>query len=160
LAAHTMTPEEHIHEQDLLEKLNQLDRKINDLRGRKKPTDDDRQSLQTAEVDRNLALAELVQFQTDLAERHGVTAGKVYELAQVQKQIPDNAALVAWVDLPVVRNWKKPEGDHWACLLKRTGDPIWVSIQGTGPDGAYTKADDQLAPRFRHSIKELHAKED
>jgi len=160
LAAHTMTPEEQIHEQDLLEKLNQLDRKIDDLRGRKKPTEDERQSLKTAEADRNLALAELVQFQTDLAERHGVTAGKVYQLAQIQKQIPENAALVAWVDLPVVRNWKMPEGDHWACLVKRTGDPIWVSIQGTGPDGAYTNADDQLAPRFRHSINVAHSKED
>jgi CHAT domain-containing protein len=37
-----------------------------------------------------------------------------------------------------------PNGEHWACVVRQRGEPIWVKLPGTGPDGGWTKDDDEL----------------
>src|SRR4029077_3581127 len=133
---------------------------LGELRERGPKTDADKEQLKKLEADRNAAQAEVVKFHAGGAGKGGPPAGKVYDLAQIQKQIPDDAALVAWVDLPLVPDWNDRSGDHWACLLKKTGEPIWVQLRGTGPEGTWTKNDDRLAIRFRNSVKERNAKGD
>jgi CHAT domain-containing protein len=67
---------------------------------------------------------------------------------------------LAWVDLPRVPDWHDPQGDHWACVVKRTGDPVWVQLHGTGAGRAWTDEDDRLAARFCGSVNDRHPKED
>jgi CHAT domain-containing protein len=81
--------------------------------------------------------------------RYGVKSGEVYDLGRVQKQLPADAALVAWVDLPFVPNWHEAKGDHWACVVRSTGEPVWVQLEGTGLDGAWTTDDEKLAVKAR-----------
>jgi CHAT domain-containing protein len=67
---------------------------------------------------------------------------------------------LAWVDLPGGPNVKDPNGDHWACLAKATGDPLWVRLRGTGANATWTDADDRLAARVRATVAARHPKED
>jgi hypothetical protein len=69
----------------------------------------------------------------------------VLPLAEVQVALAADAALVFWVDLPLT-------GDHWGCVVRRTGPPAWVRLKGTGPEGAWTEADDKLPHRLRDNL--------
>jgi CHAT domain-containing protein len=53
-----------------------------------------------------------------------------------------------------------PNGEHWACLVKGTGDPVWVPLRRTDPAGAGTDADDQFAARVRAAVADRHPTED
>src|SRR5262249_16187142 len=82
-------------EQDLLDRLDGLDRRLALLRrpgGDTGPADALRRERDTLQ-------AKLTQFEADIAERRGVAAGKVYDLARVQQQLAEDVALVGWVDV-------------------------------------------------------------
>lgn len=157
LAAQPSSPEERKSEQALLEKLSRLDRQIDELRIRYRRMDADRRNIDKLEAERNATQAELVQFQDGLAKTHGATGGRVYDLATIQKQVPEDTALVAWIDLPFVPNWRDPKGDHWACVVRRTGAPVWVQLDGTGDGEAWTNEDDQLDARTRRVLSDPKA---
>src|SRR5262249_54942155 len=40
-------------------------------------------------------------------------------------------------------------GEHWTCIVRRMGPPVWIRLSGTGPDNAWTPTDDGLASRLR-----------
>ncbi|HEY1376872.1 MAG TPA: CHAT domain-containing tetratricopeptide repeat protein, partial [Gemmataceae bacterium] len=149
LAARRVGDEDRRQERELLDRLNLLDRRIDALRGGDDRADADRRK---AEADRDAVQVELAQFRAGLADKYGVAAGQVYGLAQIQAQLPEDAALVAWVDLPAAPNWHDPKGDHWACLVRHQGDPVWVQLRGAGPGGAWTDGDDRLAARTRRAL--------
>ncbi len=44
--------------------------------------------------------------------------------------------------------------DHWACIVRHTGAPIWVRIEGTGPDQAWTETDDVRTEQVRQILSE------
>src|SRR5262249_57057354 len=95
---------------------------------------------------------EFVRLQADLASRHGGAAGEVYDLPRIQAQLREDAALLAWVDLSDQDERADPKGDHWACLVRHRGDPVWARLPGTGPNGAWTDEDDRLAFRVRRAL--------
>jgi CHAT domain-containing protein len=84
-----------------------------------------------------------------LAQRHGPAAGQVYELARIQAQLPADAALVSWVDIRGKPKAADPSGEHWACLVRQRGLPLWVKLPGSGEQGAWTKDDDALPAKVR-----------
>src|SRR5262249_45079249 len=55
-------------------------------------------------------------------------------------------------DLPREPKWTDRKGDHWACLVKRSGDPIWVQLRGTGTEDTWTEEDEARSRRFRRAI--------
>jgi CHAT domain-containing protein/tetratricopeptide (TPR) repeat protein len=74
----------------------------------------------------------------------------VLPLADIQERLAPDDALLFWVDLPSA-------GDHWGCVLRRGGMPIWVRLKGSGPNGAWT-ADDHTLPRlFRDDLARAEA---
>ena len=64
-------------------------------------------------------------------------------LDAIQKALPEGTALVGWID---------QDPYHWACLLRHTGDPVWVRLAGSGTDGTWTKQQDELAQRLRAEL--------
>jgi CHAT domain-containing protein len=64
----------------------------------------------------------------------------------------EEAALLTWVDLSDQDRREDPKGNHWACLVRHRGDPVWVRLTGTGPDGAWTGEDDSLTARARRAF--------
>src|SRR5262249_4780006 len=122
---------------ELLDKIDALDQRIEVSRAAGPAADADRGK---AGKDRETAQAELVRLLADPAAKHDVSAGQVYDLADIQRQLSEDGdeALVAWVDLPATPGWADPKGDHWACLVRRRGEPVLVQLPGTGDNGAWT----------------------
>jgi CHAT domain-containing protein/Tfp pilus assembly protein PilF len=141
LSARPLSAEERGREQELIGRLDLLDRQV----AAGGTADELRRQ-------RDAALTEFARFQADLASRYGVAAGEVYDLARIQAQLGEDAALLAWVDLSDQAKWADPKGDHWACLVRHQGAPVWVRLPGTGPDSAWTDEDERLAPRARRAF--------
>jgi CHAT domain-containing protein len=69
-----------------------------------------------------------------------------------QAQLPEDAALLAWLDLNELLQAAGRRGDHWACLLRRQGLPAWIRLPGTGPGGSWTEADARLPVEVRGAV--------
>ena len=103
---------------------------------------------------RELASIAVGEFQTKLAEQHGALTGQVARLNDVQAALPADAALVAWVDIPPPGpNAADPDGEHWGVVVRSRGIPAWIAIAGTGPNGLWTKDDNELASRARTELR-------
>jgi CHAT domain-containing protein/tetratricopeptide (TPR) repeat protein len=144
LTPRPLSPQERRREQELVGRLDLLDRQIAGPAGGA-GADDLRRRRDEAQM-------QLVRFQADLAARYGVAAGEVYDLARIQERLPDGAALLAWVDLSDQAKRTDPQGDHWACVVRRRGAPVWARLRGTGTGGAWTEDDDRLAVRARRAF--------
>ncbi len=141
-----LTAAERGREQELLGRLDFLDGRVAALpAGGGADADELRRQ-------RDAAQADFARFQADLASRYGVRAGEVYGLARIQAELPEDAALLAWLDLSDQDKRTDPKGDHWACLVRHSGAPAWVRLTGTGPDGGWTDDDDRLAARVRRAF--------
>ena len=103
---------------------------------------------------RELASIALGDFQTKLVQDHQALAGRVAQLNEIQKSMPADFALVAWVDIPPAGPAAAdPDGEHWGVVVRSGGVPAWVSIVGTGPGGLWTKEDNELAERVRTDLR-------
>jgi tetratricopeptide (TPR) repeat protein len=104
---------------------------------------------------RELASIALGEFQTKLVKDNGPPAGQAAQLKEIQAALPADAALVAWVDLaPVGPSTADPDGEHWGVVVRSKGIPAWIAIAGTGPQGLWTKDDDELAARARVGLRQ------
>lgn len=66
------------------------------------------------------------------------SAKQIWPLEKIQPTIPADAAIVLWLDV---------RKEHWACILRHSGQPIWQRLAGTGPDKRWTKEDNTLPQR-------------
>jgi CHAT domain-containing protein/Tfp pilus assembly protein PilF len=139
-AARPLTSAEHDREALLLGQAQALDERIGRLlavQARSQEQDKllDDLNRQASELRRQVLELEQ-QFETKYRE----LAGQPATLETVQKTLPEGMALIGWVD----------QGPyHWACLLRHSGDPIWVRIAGSGADGAWTKEEEGRTQRLR-----------
>src|SRR5262249_50665632 len=88
LSARPLSGEERRREQELLGRLDLLDRQVASLRAGGGADELRRR--------RDAAQTEFVRFQADLAGRYGVAAGEVYDLPRIQSQLREDTALLAW----------------------------------------------------------------
>jgi CHAT domain-containing protein len=139
-------------EEELLGRLQLLDRQLTALRAGMDRPDARQDQAVRLQDQRAEAQQRLDELEAALARRYGPAAGQVYDLARVQAQLPEDAALLAWVDLEDMRRAADPRGEHWACLLRRRGVPTWVHLAGSGPGGAWTESDSRLAEQVRDAV--------
>jgi Flp pilus assembly protein TadD len=78
--------------------------------------------------------------------------GRVLPLEHIQKQLPADAAVVVWIDLPPPTESTDPGAWHWACVVRRSGPPAWVRLPGSGAGKGWTEDDDELPGRFRQAL--------
>jgi len=103
---------------------------------------------------RELAKIALGEFQTKLVADHGELAGQVATLVEIQKVLPADAALVAWVDIPPTGpNAANRDGEHWGVVVRAHGVPRWVRVTGTGPEGRWTEDDTALPGLVRGELR-------
>jgi hypothetical protein len=147
--ARPLSEQERRREQELSGKMHLVDKQIAALLQPKEPTEELRQQIEQLQKQRDATVLELTQFAAELAQKHGPAAGQVYELPAIQKQLPADAALVGWLDLKAPPKAANPNGEHWACIVRQRGAPVWVKLSGSGPKDAWTEADDQLPGKVR-----------
>jgi tetratricopeptide (TPR) repeat protein len=99
------------------------------------------------------AYDELTAFAQQLEKKYGPIAGQVLPRAQIQKSLPCDAAFVAWLDIPGQPKSADPNGEHWAILLRSTGDPVWTRLSGSGDKNAWTDADTKLPGLLREALQ-------
>jgi CHAT domain-containing protein len=148
--ARPLDPAERRREHDLLDRLDALDRR---LAAPAKPGAD-KAAADDVRRERERLLAELTHFEAELAERHGVAAGQVYDLARVQRHLAEDEALVGWLDYAPAPPATEPAAEHWAYVVRRTGPPVWARLAGTGPDGAWAEDDSKLPRRLRAALSQ------
>ncbi len=74
-----------------------------------------------------------------------VSARQLVPLPELQVRLPDDAALVLWLDEPYLRQ-------QWACVVRRDGPPAWVLLSGSGKAGAWTADDLSLTTRLVEAV--------
>jgi CHAT domain-containing protein/tetratricopeptide (TPR) repeat protein len=142
-ALRPLTGQERARDDELRGRLQALDEQIGRLVSRPRRSQVDDQQLETLRQQQSEAEGRYLALQNELDAKYREFAGSASGLQEVQAAIPDDAALVGWLDT----DWH-----HGACLLRRTGDPVWVRILGTGADGAWTKDDDKRPGNLRDAL--------
>src|SRR5262249_54294592 len=94
---------------------------------------------------------ELTQQRRDLLARaHRRVAARsvdlVWSFTDVQKYLPADTAIIVWAS----------EYEHWACVLRRKGEPIWVKLTGTGLKGAWTTDEDLLPSQLYQALSDFN----
>src|SRR5262249_38274874 len=121
-----LTDVERLRLDDLYGRLNQVDKQLMGLVGIKEATAAQKQRRDDLLREYNQARSEWAQLQLNLEQLHGPAAGQVFSLSRIQKQLAANAALLVWLDVNTWPDMTDPQGDHWGCLVRASGMPIWV----------------------------------
>jgi hypothetical protein len=82
-----------------------------------------------------MLLARRVQIVAETSRR------RLLPFEVIQQHLPADAALVLWVDSDYLN-------EHWGCVLRRQGPPVWQALKGNGPAGAWADQDSRLAARL------------
>jgi CHAT domain-containing protein len=139
-AARPLTAAERGREALLLGQAQALDERIGKLLALKALSQEQDKLLEDLNRQASEIRRQALELEQQFESKYRALAGQPATLEAVQKALPEGTALIGWVD-------QDPE--HWACLLRHVGDPIWVRIPGPGKDGAWTKEQDELARRLR-----------
>jgi tetratricopeptide (TPR) repeat protein len=141
-----LSPAERQRQHTLATTLEGLARQVAAVLQVQPQTDQDRVRFQQLVRQRQAAEAELERLAALLSAR------QVSDRQRIQAQLPADAAWVAWVDPKVLPNAANANAEHWACVLRHRGAPIWVRLPGSGPGGIWTEDDDEVPNRFRLAV--------
>jgi CHAT domain-containing protein/tetratricopeptide (TPR) repeat protein len=148
----SLTPQESARLTQLVAELDRLDHLV------EVPIARPKDSAELAEIENLRRQRERAQFalgalRAELAAKHGPIGGKVAALSEIQSALPEDAALVAWVDRrPPGPKAADPSGEHWGVVLRVRGKPAWVRLPGTGPNHAWNDEDSRLVGAVRNAI--------
>ncbi len=97
---------------------------------------------------------EVTEFSPPSTKQPAATNGRVLHLERIQAQLPDDAALIAWVQQAESEGTLKPTHEHWACVVRRSGEPVWVRILSSVHAGDRTAENDDALDRFRDMLSQ------
>jgi CHAT domain-containing protein/tetratricopeptide (TPR) repeat protein len=148
----SLTPDERARMTKLVANLDRLDRLFEAPLAR--PTSKaEIAKIEELRRERERAQFALGALRAELAAKHGPIAGKAAALGEIQAALPDDAALVAWIDrLPPGPNAADPGGEHWGVVVRPRDKPAWVRLPGTGRDHAWTDDNSRLPGAVRNAI--------
>jgi CHAT domain-containing protein/Tfp pilus assembly protein PilF len=143
-ALRPLTAQERAQDDELRGRLHALDEQIGRLVSLPRRSQADDQQLEALRRQQSEAEGLCLALQNELDAKYREFVGRPSGLEAIQAAIPEDAAFVGWVDT---------DRRHGACLVRRTGDPIWVEILGTRADGAWTKNDDKRPDDLRAALR-------
>ena len=150
-----LTVEERQHESDLVGQLQQLDERIGRLVAKSGRTQAEDQRLEELRRRHDEIHGRFVAFENVLEERYRAFAGHPAGLAEVQDALPHDAALVGWVDLRSQgETYPSKRLRHWACIVRKSGEPIWIQIPGSGAEGAWAQEDADRPAALRAALSD------
>jgi len=137
---------------DLNDKLKDITKWLSARKPASAATDPKRAAAAESQWQRARLEAELLRLRAESALEVSAAAAEPYGLPRIQAQLPEDSALLAWIDFPALPGAADPDGEHWACLVRRTGPPAWVRLPGSGRAGAWTVDDDRLPERLQRAL--------
>jgi tetratricopeptide (TPR) repeat protein len=147
-------PADHSRHAELLRNLESLDQRLLAETAVKEPSAEQRRQREDLLGRRLQAQADLARFVQRLEKDYGPVAGLIFDREKIQASLPDDTALLAWVDLPRAGpRSANPDGEHWAVLLRRRGQPVWKRLPGSGPGNSWTEQDTDLARQLREAVQ-------
>jgi CHAT domain-containing protein/tetratricopeptide (TPR) repeat protein len=141
--------DEQAKQTELVNRLSRLDQLIEKTLSTKADTEELKKRRDELLTRRRRTQEELDAFAEHLAKTYGPAAGQAFERRQIQACLPADTALIAWLDSVARAKAADPNGEHWAILLRASGDPIWVRLRGSGDKDAWTDADSKLPAELR-----------
>src|SRR5271157_2474037 len=139
-AARPLTAAEHDREASLLGQAQAIDERIGKLLALKALSQEQDKLLEDLKRQGSELRRQVLELEQQFESKYGALAGQPATLEAVQKALPEGTALVGWID---------QDPYHWACLLRHSGDPVWVQLPGSGKDGAWTKEEEARTQRLR-----------
>jgi CHAT domain-containing protein len=118
-----LSPAESATEDSMRRILGKLERELAVCR-RSALEDSTGESASRAENARDALLAaesEWSAFQQELAAKYPLTEGEIFPLARVQAALPEDAALIGWLDVRFGRD----DGDSWCYAIRSRGPVAW-----------------------------------
>jgi CHAT domain-containing protein/tetratricopeptide (TPR) repeat protein len=115
-----------------------LERKLDFLRSTA-PNDSTGQLQREIEATRSELLATEVAFsslQREIAGKFPLTEGQPFPITRVQAALPDDGALVGWLDVELA----KDRFVSWAYLIRKTGSPRWTHLGATSGTSPFSRA--------------------
>jgi CHAT domain-containing protein len=143
--ARPLDVDEKNREAELLAKLDHIDQQIIAIILAKQTSQAGGGREQELQQQRHDAQTELAQMDARAA------AQEVYDLERLQAHLPADTALLVWMD---IRALPRVDREHRACLVRHREPPRWVTLPGSGPDGAWTRDDDELPHRVRKGVSQ------
>ncbi len=137
------TADELRRRQELTQRLHELQPRTLHLLTSKDLSANARRELEALQTERSQISSQLAKLVAAVGQREVAT------LAQLRSALPPDAAWLAWLDLSISRC--KIE-EHWACLVRSTGEPIWEKLPATGAMGKWTEQDGELPRRVRQAL--------
>jgi tetratricopeptide (TPR) repeat protein len=126
----------------LAAQLRRLDERLLPLLASAKLNDDQKRLHRELSGQRRDLLTRLAK---DVAAR---SAGRVWSLQRIRKQLPADAALVLWVSA---------KGENWGCVLRAWGEPHWQRLPGPGPKGNWTVEDYEQPLRLHAALADRNS---
>ena len=148
---------ERTRQDQLVARLNRLDLLIERTFSARAPTAEQLGRRKDLLSQQRQAQDDLNAFTAGLEKRYGPIGGQVFDRATIQAALPADAAFLAWIDLPGEAKAKDPSGEHWAVLLRSTGDPVFHRLTGSGAGGDWGDADSRLPAELRARCKAIAA---
>ncbi len=129
----------------LLDTISSENKKIEGLRKKGK-------TITEATAYRDRIYAELSKTQSDFVDGNGALEGQVFDLTRIQNCLDNDDAIIGWLD--VVDDFHGSIiNAHWACAIRKVGNPHWIRLSGSGPDGRWISEDEELPLQFRRLLK-------
>jgi CHAT domain-containing protein/Flp pilus assembly protein TadD len=132
-------PEAERRDHQRADRLNALDRLLTPLLTAARLDDEQRHRRDALLRERSALDREAARVAAERSQR------AVLPLAGVQETLAADAALIFWLD-------DTQTGDHWSCVVRHSGPPAWVRLPGSGPEHAWTDADDKLPRLLRDDL--------
>jgi len=81
----------------------------------------------------------------------------VEPLARIRTALAQDAGLIYFADF---KDKSGRNQEHWACVVRREGEPKWERLPGTGEKGNWSKDDSALPSKFRAALASSVSKDE
>ena len=138
-----LTPDERRQQASISERLGVLQRRVLQLATERQPSEAQQQDLRALVAERSLLDGRLAELAITVSQR------EIADIATIQRALSADAALVAWLD--VTDNSGQLQ-EHWGCVVRQAGEPIWERLIGTGRRNEWTKEDGSLPKQLSQAL--------
>jgi tetratricopeptide (TPR) repeat protein len=142
-AARPLDDEERSREADLLGRGQAIDERINRMLAARALTQEQEKTLDDLRQQASEIRRQLLDLERQFEDKYKALASRPATLEKAQKALPEGTALVGWIDR---------KSEHWACLLRHAGEPVWVRLAGSGKEGAWTKEEEGFSRSLRSEL--------